>query len=245
MRNIKAFISFCGTAYHGFQRQENAIAVQNIVEERLSLLLKSDIIINGCSRTDAGVHANEFCINFKTNCGIPCENLVRGINNLLPDDIAFLWCEETSQDFHARFSCKAKEYEYLIYNAPIKNVFLSCKALHYPYLLNVQLMDKAAKFITGTHDFTSFCVASDRKENCIRTIEYCNVVKDSDNIVRMLIKGDGFLYNMVRIIAGTLIYVNENKFSAESIPEIIRAKDRTLAGITVKPHGLYLNKVFY
>lgn len=244
MRNIKVIMSYRGTAYHGFQRQDNAVAVQNVVEDSFKELLGVDITINGCSRTDTGVHANEFCFNFLTECRIPCDNLLRGMNNLLPTDIVFLSCEDTTIDFHARFDCAGKEYIYLIDNSKIRNVFYSDMALHYPYPLDTAVLDAAAMHFVGTHDFTSLCGTSNRKDNCVRTIDYCHVVKD-ENMVKILVKGDGFLYNMVRIIVGTLIYVAEDKISAGDIPAILEAKDRTLAGKTASPYGLYLNKVFY
>lgn len=244
MRNLKCTMSYKGTAYHGFQSQNNAVAIQDILEDRLSYLTHSTVKVNGCSRTDTGVHANEFCFNFKTEHPIPCNNIVRGVNSLLPDDIAVHTCEEADEDFHARFSCIGKEYVYLLLNSPTKNPFYSDLALHYPYKFDYKLLDASAKAFEGTHDFTSFCGTSNIKENCVRTIEYFNVKKD-DELVRFTVKGDGFLYNMVRIMVGTLIFINEGKLSPDSIDEIIEKKDRNIAGKTAAPHGLYLNSVFY
>ncbi len=244
MRNIKVIMSYRGTAYHGFQRQENAVAVQNVVEDALSELLGSEITVIGCSRTDTGVHANEFHLNFFTDCCIPCDNLVRGINNLLPDDIAFLSAGDVPEEFHSRFDCKGKEYIYLIDNSVIRNVFASGLALHYPYPLDVNELDRAAKHFVGTHDFTSLCGTANLKDNCIRTIFSCDVIKNK-NMVKVIVNGDGFLYNMIRIIAGTLIYVAENKIPASGIPVILEGKDRRKAGKTAPAHGLYLNKVYY
>ncbi|MDE6595033.1 MAG: tRNA pseudouridine(38-40) synthase TruA, partial [Oscillospiraceae bacterium] len=197
MRNLKVFTAYCGTAYHGFQRQENAVGVQNILEEKLSLLTNGDVKINGCSRTDTGVHANEYCFSFETEHSIPCNNIIRGMNSILPDDISILSCEEVPADFHARYSCIAKEYEYLILNRQSKDPFLANRALHYPFKLDIPLIEKAAQDFVGTHDFTSFCGTANLKENTVRTIEYFKVIQN-ENLVKLIVKGDGFLYNMVR-----------------------------------------------
>ena len=244
MRNLKVRIGYRGTAYHGFQRQENAVSVQNILEDRLSSLTASQVRINGCSRTDTGVHANEFIFSFKTESMIPCSSIVRGMNSLLPDDIAVFDCEEAEEDFHARYSCKGKEYVYKILNRAVPDPFLYDLALHYPFAMDADKMNRAAEYIVGTHDFTSFCGSLGAKEDSVRTVFDSHVDRAGD-MVTLTVSGDGFLYNMVRIIAGTLIYVNEGKFSPEDIPAIIESRDRSRAGITAKPHGLYLNRVYY
>ncbi len=244
MRNLKVTMAYRGTAYHGFQRQENAVGIQNILEEKLSAITNAPVKINGCSRTDTGVHANEYCFSFETEHRIPCNNIIRGMNSILPNDLAILNCEEVSEDFHARYSCKAKEYQYLILNRMSKDPFLADLALHYPYTMDTELMTKSAQDFVGTHDFTSFCGTANQKENSVRTIEYFKVEKD-ENLVKLIVKGDGFLYNMVRIMVGTLIFINEKKLTSDSIPQILAAKDRNLAGKTAEAHGLYLNKIFY
>lgn len=243
-RNLKVRIGYRGTAYHGFQRQENALSVQNVLEDRLSKLTASKVKINGCSRTDTGVHANEYFFSFKTAHTIPCENIVRGMNSLLPGDIAVFDCEEVPVDFHARYSCVGKEYIYKILNRRVRDPFLDDLALHYPYDMDIELMNKAAEKIIGTHDFSAFCGALGAKDNSVRTVSECSLKREG-SLVILTVSGDGFLYNMVRIIAGTLIYVNEGRISPDSIPEIIESRDRGRAGITAKPHGLYLNRVFY
>lgn len=247
MRNIKAVMSYDGTAYHGFQRQENAVGIQNILEEKLSYLTNGDVKVNGCSRTDTGVHANEYCFSFNTEHPIPCNNIVRGLNSLLPNDIAIRSCEDVPLDFHARYSCKGKEYMYLILNSPVKDPFLANRAFHYPYSLDIPLIRKAAQDLVGTHDFTSFCGTANQKDNSVRTIEYFRVetAAKNENIVKFIVKGDGFLYNMVRIMAGTLIYINEGRIPADAVPYILEAKNRNKAGKTAVPYGLYLNRVYY
>ena len=244
IRNIKVFLRYKGTAYHGFQTQINAVAIQDIIEERLSSMVSAPVRINGCSRTDSGVHANLYCFSAEIEHSIPCENIVRGMNSILPPDIALISCEDAPADFHARYSCKGKEYLYMIDNSRQRNPFLCDTALHYPYPLDEVFLNAAAQHFVGTHDFRSFCGTNNMKENCVRTIEYFSVAREND-IVKMLVKGDGFLYNMVRIMVGTLIFVNEGKFSADDIPAIIEARDRRRAGKTAAACGLYLNRIFY
>lgn len=244
MRNLKVIMSYRGTRYHGFQRQDNAVTIQEVVEKAVSSVLNENVKINGCSRTDTGVHAKNFCFSVKTNSLIPAKNFVRGVNGRLPDDISILSCEEVSEDFHARFSCKAKEYIYLLHCSESKNPFMTDLALHYRRPFNIELIKKAAGEFVGTHDFKAFCADSTGKLTTVRTIYYFNVESNGD-LVKMLVKGDGFLYNMIRIMVGTLIMVNENKIDVSDIKKIIESKDRLLAGKTAQAHGLYLNKVFY
>lgn len=244
MRNLKVTIAYRGTGYHGFQRQINSVGVQNVLEEVLSKIADEKIELDGCSRTDTGVHANEFCFSFRTEKNIPCRNFIRALNTLLPKDISVSECVEMPPDFHARYSCTAKEYCYLILNSPYRNAFMSDLALHYPRSLDDELLKKAARDYVGTHDFTSFCGTANLKENCVRTVEYFEIEKN-ESLVKLIVKGDGFLYNMVRIMVGTLLEINEGKLSPDAIPQILAAKDRNAAGRTAPPHGLYLNKVFY
>ncbi len=244
IRNLKVKIGYRGTAYHGFQYQENALSVQKVLEDTLSRLTANNVKIAGCSRTDAGVHANEYFFSFKTRSSIPCKSIIKGMNCLLPGDIAVFDCTEASDDFHARYSCKGKQYLYKILNRSTPDPFLDKLVLFYPYETDISLMNRAAEKIVGTYDFSSFCGALGAKENSIRTVTECKVHRSEDLII-LTVSGDGFLYNMVRIIAGTLIYVNEKKIYPEDIPLIIEMRDRSLAGATAKPWGLYLNKVFY
>ncbi len=233
-----------GTAYHGFQRQINAVGVQNVTEDVLSGILSEKITMRGCSRTDTGVHANEYCFSFNTQSSLPCGIIQRGANALLPDDIAILSMEDAPSDFHARYSCKGKEYLYLIWNNKVKNPFYTDLALHYPYKLELDPMRRAAEYFTGTHDFTSFCGTANLKDDPVRTIEYFRIT-ENESFVKLVVKGDGFLYNMVRIMTGTLLSVSEGKLAYDDIPDVLDKKNRALAGRTAKAHGLYLNKVFY
>ena len=245
MRNLKVFISYNGADYHGFQRQDNALTVQEVVENALGKLLQTaPPVIYGCSRTDAGVHARRFCFNVKVENNIPCGGFVKGLNALLPDNIAVLSCEETDGDFHARFCTKAKEYVYLINNKTLRDVFLP--AYHYPLPLDIEKMRAAAKLFLGEHDFAAFCRAEGKKRvnSTVRTV-YSLSVENNEGIVEIKIKGNGFLYNMVRIIAGTLVYISEGKRTLSDIENALKTGDRELAGVTLPPYGLYLNEIFY
>lgn len=247
MRNLKVFIAYNGAAYHGFQRQDNALSVQEVVEKALGKLLKCAApVIYGCSRTDAGVHARRFCFNVHVDSKIPCEGFIKGMNTLLPDDIAVLSCEDAPEDFHARYDTKAKEYIYLINNKPIRDVFLQKLAYHYPYPLDIKKMNEAARLFVGEHDFAGFCRAEGkaRVKSTVRTIYALNVSQNK-GVCEIRIRGNGFLYNMVRIVAGTLIYVSEGKRSLEDVRRAIETGARDFAGVTLPPDGLYLSEVLY
>ncbi len=244
MKNFKCFISYDGTNYHGFQRQENALSIQQVLEDTLEKIIGEKCTVYGCSRTDTGVHANEYCFNFHHNNSITENGLKRALNGLLPDDIAVNSCEEVDESFHARYDTTAKEYIYKIHNSQTKNPFFRNRFYLYKHQINVQLIQEASKYFVGTHDFKSFSAKSCTKKNTIRTIYYFDIFK-KDDIIEMHIKGDGFLYNMIRIMVGTLIFVNEGKYPPEEIVKMIEKKDRTFAGKTAPAHGLYLNKIFY
>ena len=246
MRNLKVCIAYNGAAYHGFQRQNNAVTVQQTVEEKMSKLVGQPVTINGCSRTDTGVHARQFYFNSKISNTIPCDGFVKGMNSLLPDDIAVLSCEDADEDFHARFCSKGKEYVYIVSNTPQRDVFSRNLVLHYPAALDERVMDKAAKLFIGEHDFAAFCKAEAKEhlKSTVRTVYDFNVARDGDKII-FTVSGNGFLHNMVRIMVGTLIYVNEGKRTENDILRSLESGYRETAGKTIPPEGLYLNKVFY
>lgn len=244
MRNFKVTIWYCGSAYHGWQIQNNSLTIQEIFQKCLSDLLDTPTAVNGCSRTDAGVHAREYVLNFTTDSTITCRGIVFGMNSRLPDDIGVKSCEEVPLDFHARFDCKGKEYEYLIHNSEYKNPFYMNTAYRSWYPIDEKKLDRAAKDFIGEHDFKAMCSAECTKENTVRTIKSFDVHRQGD-MVTFTVSGDGFLYNMVRIMVGTLLFINEGKLEQGDIPRIIQSRDRTKAGRTVPPQGLYLNKVFY
>lgn len=245
MQRFLLKISFDGTNFAGWQIQNNALTVQGALQTALCSVvgpLPSSIV--GCSRTDSGVHANEFCLHFDSNTEIPEKNILKALNARLPKEISAVDVLKVSQDFHARFDCVGKEYIYKIYTSDVRDPFKEDRFLHYPYHFNLELLNECAKKFIGEHDFKAFCAAGSSVKTTNRTIFDCKIRKAEDHFV-FHISGDGFLYNMVRIIVGTLLEVNEGKILASDIENIILSGDRNLAGRTVKPHGLYLNKVFY
>ena len=245
MRNLKVMMSYRGTAYHGFQIQENSRTVQEVVEQCVSKVLNEPVTIQGCSRTDTGVHARQFCFSVQTNSRIPEKGFVRGVNGELPADISILSCEETDPDFHARFSCKGKEYVYLVHHSESKDPFTQDLAYHYRRKFDLQLVQETAEYFVGTKDFRAFCTDNGRTNvNTIRTVRSFEVQKQDEKIY-FKIQGDGFLYHMVRIIVGTLIDVNEKKILPQQLEQIFASGDRLQAGRTAPAQGLYLNRVFY
>ena len=244
MRNLKVTMAYRGTKYHGYQRQNNGITIQEVVERCAGKILNEPVTIHGCSRTDAGVHANCFVFNVETSSTIRTQGFIRGVNGELPDDISILTCEDADPDFHARFSCKGKEYCYLLHVSESKNPFMTDLACHYRRKLNRDLVQEAAQHFVGTHDFRAFCSNSAEIANTVRTVYGFNIEID-DSQAQMLVKGDGFLYNMVRIMVGTLLDINEGKLRIDQLDAIMAGKKRVAAGRTAPAHGLYLNRVFY
>ncbi len=244
MRNLKVLMAYRGTAYHGFQIQNNANTIQAVVQQCVSKVLNEPVTIHGCSRTDAGVHAKQYCFSVQTSSRIPTIGFIRGVNGELPKDISILSCEDADPDFHARFSCSSKEYLYLIHNSECKNPFTTDLAYHYRRKFHTDIVREAAQHFVGTHDFRTFCTNCAENANTIRTIHSFTVEKDGDT-VKMLVKGNGFLYNMVRIMVGTLLDINEGKIPLEQLDTIMASGNRLLAGKTAMAHGLYLNRVFY
>jgi tRNA pseudouridine38-40 synthase len=247
MRRILLKIAYDGTNYHGWQVQKNASSVQETLQDAMEKIFASRPDLHGCSRTDSGVHANEYYCHFDVDNNIPCNQLVRALNTYLPSDISVSSAEDKDINFHARYSAKSKEYLYKIYNCQIPNPFYDRYCLQVAKSLDVDRMNRVAQNFTGTHDFKGFCSIKTTAEDTIRTIYDCKVEK-SDNdkdIIEVKISGDGFLYNMVRIIVGTLLFVEFGNIDEKDIPDIIKSGDRKRAGKTISPKGLYLNKVEY
>lgn len=244
MRNLLFEISYNGSRYHGWQVQQNAITVQQVVQDSIERLFQKRLDISGCSRTDTGVHANQYFFHMKTESKIPCNNIQRAMNTSLPDDIVVLGCSQAPLDFHARYSCTGKEYVYQIWNAEYGNPFLQDMVYHYRYPLRIERIQQAMQYLLGTHDFSAFCALHTDVEDKTRTIFDARVEQEG-NLIKLVFRGDGFLYNMVRIMVGTLLFVSEGKIQPEQIPEIIQKKDRSLAGKTAPARGLYLNRIFY
>lgn len=245
LRNILITISYDGSKYHGWQIQHNAITVQEVFQNAFYAVIGDKPDIKACSRTDSGVHAEMFCISTKISHPIPAIRLKAALNSHLPDSVVVLDAKEVPLDFHARYNAKGKRYIYRVLNRPERDPFYIGRALHYRYSLDAELLNKASKAFIGTHDFTSFCTLDKReKGDFVRTIYDFSVTRKGD-IVEFTVEGNGFLYNMVRIMVGTLLSINEGKLTPDSISDIIKAESRDLAGPTAPPQGLYLNEVFY
>lgn len=237
-------ISYLGTNYHGWQVQPNGVTVQEKMQDAIETLYQSRLGVTGCSRTDSGVHANEYYCHYDTDKYIREEGIIAALNIALPNDIAVTDCKYVDDDFHARYSSTGKEYIYCIYNSKTPNPFLEDRSLHINRSLNVELMNKFAKGLVGTNDYVSFSSSGRTVKDTVRTIYNCEVTKN-DDIITIKISADGFLYNMVRIIVGTLIDVSDGKIDVNSAQSIINSKNRSMAGFTVAPQGLFLNKVYY
>ena len=246
-------ISFIGTAYCGYQVQPNAVSIQQKLCEATKLLFGTECDVCGCSRTDSGVHANDFCVSVtekKKNylsTNIELSSIVRAMNTYLPEDIAVKTAEWREDDFHPRYSVKYKEYIYKIYNGEVRSPFMAGRSYFYPKLIDDGLIEKmnvAAQSFVGHYDFKSFMATGSKITDTKRNVIDSKVFRDGD-IIFFSVTADGFLYNMVRIMAGTLIEVAEGKINYKQIPAIIQSLDRSKAGRTLPACGLYLNKVMY
>lgn len=244
-RNILLTITFDGSKFHGWQVQNNAFTVQECFQNALTKILGKCPDIKACSRTDTGVHAKRFCISMIIDNPITNYRLIGALNHFLPHSIAVLKIEDVPMGFHARYSCTGKEYVYEIWNSRIRDPFLENRALHFWYDIDEKELDRAAKYYIGTHDFTSFCSVDARDKGDLTRTVYDAKVERNGDMVRFTVSADGFLYNMVRIMVGTLLKVQEKKFKPEDVEKIINSKNRMYAGTTAQPHGLYLNRVFY
>ena len=241
--NVLLTIAYEGTAYAGWQRQENAVSIQQRVEEGLSALLGRETKLTAASRTDAGVHALGQRASFTAPAmPIPMDKLPQAINGFLPKDIAIQAAEAVADDFNPRFGALAKTYRYQIYNAPYPNPLHSRYSAFVPNKLDTAAMSKAAELFVGRHDFSAFCAAGSSAKTHRRTIFSCEIKEDGP-LLSIYVSGDAFLYNMVRIMAGTLLYVGLGKIL--DIPAIINSQDRTKAGKTMPAEGLCLLEVKY
>ena len=244
MRNIKLVLQFDGTAYHGWQMQKNAPTVQETLSGAVERITGSVPQLVGVSRTDAGVHAKKFVCNFKTEASIPPERIPAALNTYLPPDIVCLSAEDAESGFNSRFSAKKKCYTYYILNSKQPDAFLRNYSWHFPYELDISKMKKAAEAFLGKHDFVGFAASGFTVKTTVREIYSLDVEKEG-KLIKITVTGDGFLYNMVRIIAGTLAFAGCGKIEPENMAQIIASKDRTKAGITAAPQGLFLTEVFY
>lgn len=244
MKRVMLVVAYDGTNYCGWQVQPNAVTVEGVLNQKLSELLKEDIKVIGASRTDSGVHALGNVAVFDTESRIPGEKVSYALNQRLPDDICIQKSMEVAADFHPRY-CKCwKEYEYRIYNAEFANPTERLYSYFVYRKLDVEAMKKAASYLVGEHDFKSFCSAATQTETTVRTIYGIDVIQQG-KIITIKVRGNGFLYNMVRIIVGTLVQTGIGHYEPERVKEMLEAQDRTVAGPTAPACGLRLNEIFY
>ena len=244
MRNIALFLTYLGTHYHGWQVQKNLPTVAETMEKAAAMVVGHPVHMTGCGRTDAGVHARVYVANFRTSSTIPVERLPYALNTHLPCDIVVTKAFEVHENFNAIGSCARKEYTYQIYNSRLKNPFYVNRAYFYPKRLDEEFLNRAAHQFVGTHDFAAVRSVGTETKTTVRTIYWCDVTR-SGELLELKVCADGFLYNMVRAITGTVLYAAEGKFLPEDIPAILESRDRTLAGPTVPPGGLYLTRLWY
>lgn len=241
---IKLTLTYDGTNFHGWQVQKSGVVtVQSTLQDAIERVCGKRLPVTGCSRTDAGVHANEFVCHTDI-INIPCEKLSVALNSHLPSSVAVKKAELVPDSFHARYSCAGKEYIYKIFNEKYRDPFLINRAMFYPRPLDANSLSFAAQAFCGRHDFRAFMSEGSKIFDTVRTVKYCDISRFGD-IVQIKIAADGFLYNMVRIIAGTVIAASEKGFSRDDISDIISSCQRKNAGPTAPACGLYLNKVFY
>lgn len=241
---IKLTLEYDGTAYAGWQRQQNALAVQQVVEEALSRLTGEAVGVTGASRTDAGVHALGQVAHFDTLSPIPPEKFAFALNTMLPADVRVISSGPAAPDFHARFSARGKRYRYLMYDATHASALYRGLCAHSIYPLDVDRMDREAACMVGTHDFSAFAASGSTVKDTVRTITRCQVVR-REPFVALTVEGNGFLYNMVRILAGTLMGVGSGKLAPGAVARALETGDRLALGPTAPPQGLTLMEVFY
>ena len=244
MRNIALQLMYVGTAYHGWQIQKNAVSVEETLEKCLQQGVGHPVKCTGAGRTDAGVHARTYVANFRTNSRIPLDRLPLAVNTRLPDDIVVTQAVEVSEGFNAISSCVKKEYTYQIYNSRIRNAFFVDRAWFYPKHLDEGVMQAAADRFVGTHDFAAVRSVGTDVKSTVRTVHYFDIERDG-LLINCRVCANGFLYNMVRAMVGTVIYAAEGKFPPEAITDILEGKCRTDAGPTAPPGGLYMTKLWY
>lgn len=244
MRNVKLVIEYDGNKFGGWQKQPTKLNIQGEIEQAIKEITGEEVTLNASGRTDRGVHSLGQVANFKTNSKIETEKIAIAINSKLKKSIVVKSAEEVPEDFHARYSCKGKKYRYIINNSYQGTAIYRDLECHIPQKLDIESMQKAAKYFEGEHDFKGFRASGTSSKNSIRTIYKAEVQQKGERVIIEL-TGNGFMYNMVRIIAGTLVDVGLGKTTPEQIPGIIDSKDRNQAGKTLPAHGLYLVEVYY
>lgn len=244
MKRIKLTVAYDGTNYCGWQIQPNGITIEEVLNKKLSKLTGEEIRVIGASRTDSGVHALGNVAVFDSETSIPPKRVAYALNQRLPEDIVIVKSEEVPLNWHPRYQNCTKTYEYHIQNAEVPNPTTRLTRTFISYSLNLERMRTAAKYLEGTHDFASFCNVRTSVEDTVRTIYELAIQKEGDEIT-IRIRGNGFLYNMVRIIVGTLLRVGRGFYTPEQVKDILEARNRQAAGVTAPPKGLFLVGIDY
>lgn len=244
MRNIALVLTYLGTNYHGWQVQKSLPTVAETMEKAAAMVVGHPVHMTGCGRTDAGVHARCYIANFRTTSSIPAQRLPYALNTHLPCDIVVTDAFDVHDQFNAIGSCARKEYTYQIYNSRLKDPFFVNRAWFYPRQLDEAIMQAAASQFVGTHDFAAVRSVGTDVKSTVRTVYYYDVQRDS-NLIQLKVCANGFLYNMARAMAGTVVYAAEGKIQPEEIGRILSDGNRTAAGPTVPPGGLYMTKLWY
>ncbi len=244
VRNIALFLRYDGSAYHGWQVQKNARSVAQTLEEAASAVMGHKVHMTGCGRTDAGVHARVYVANFRTDSRIPVDRIPYALNTHLPVDIAVYDAREVHDSFNAIGSCVRKEYTYQIYNSPMRDPFYVNRAWFYPKHLDEGILREAAAQFVGTHDFAAVRSVGTEVRSTVRTVYHFDVERDG-KLLYFRICANGFLYNMARAMTGTVIYAAEGKFSPQEIGGILASGNRTAAGPTAPPGGLFMTQLWY
>ena len=244
MRNIALRLSYDGSAYHGWQVQKTVETVGETLETALGKVCGHPVKVTGCGRTDAGVHALRYCANFRTASTIPIDRLPLAVNSRLPADIAVSDACLAPEEFNAIGSCVKKEYVYRIHNSRIRDPFLQDRVCFYPAPLDIELMKRAGKAFEGTHDFAAVRSVGTETKTTVRTVHWCRAERQGD-FIQIAVCANGFLYNMVRAIVGTMVYASHGKLVPEDIPMLLEKKDRRLTGPTMPPQGLYMSRIWY
>ncbi|MFQ8996263.1 MAG: tRNA pseudouridine(38-40) synthase TruA [Agathobaculum sp.] len=244
MKNIALVLSYDGTNFNGWQIQKNGPSIQESMEDAIFHLLKQKVHVSGVGRTDSGVHARRYVANFHADCTIPMDRLPYALSSFLPEDIAVSGAVEVPKDFDARFNCTKKEYAYYLFPSTLRDPFHARYAYRYNYPLDITKMQEGAQYFVGKQDFASVRSQGTPVKSTVRTIFWCEV-EPVDDLIRIRVCGDGFLYNMVRAIAGTLTYVGGGKLAPEQVRDVLLACDREQAGPTLPACGLFMNRLWY
>lgn len=244
MARLLLTLRYDGTRYHGWQVQPNGVTVQQTLQDAVERTTGVRAGLTGCSRTDAGVHADMFCCAMDTDSPLRGDKLTAALNAHLPPDIAVYACREVAPDFHPRYDARGKRYVYRIWNHPARNPFWQPYSLHVRRTLDADALSQAAAGFLGTHDFSAFCAARSEVEDRVRTVRHCAFERDGDLVV-FSVEADGFLYNMVRILVGTLLDMAQGRLAFDRLPAILQSRDREQAGATAPAKGLCLQQVFY